>query len=203
MVTLKRKEYAVEGMRGITAPSPLLLVAFLRAFRRCQGVILHLSTLVHQHPDTVRLGTSDRFTRKNDGHRLIEQRNKAPVVCPGRYQFTRLFRCTINRDGYHAPEEEVQPTHLRSGEFPSNSYRCSHFVLCWVSHRRKHWRKGLECTASSHRRRLSLRYTCSGTIAQRRSASSHREAIAAASASPCLLKSFSRSLVRSSSRHAR
>ena len=39
--TVKRNKYAVEGIRGITAPSPPLLVAFLRAFRRCQGVILH------------------------------------------------------------------------------------------------------------------------------------------------------------------
>ena len=42
-----------------------------------------------------------------------------------------------------------------------------------------------------------------GMIAHRRSASSHREATAAAKASPCLLQSFSRSLALSSSRHAR
>ena len=69
-----------------------------------------------------------------------------------------------------------------------------------MSHRRRHWRKGLERTACS----IAADGACgipAGTIAQWRSASSDREAIAAASASHCLLKSFSRSLVRSSSRN--
>ena len=43
----KTTEHQAEGNRGTTAPTPLLLTfndAFLRAFRRCQGVILHSQT---------------------------------------------------------------------------------------------------------------------------------------------------------------
>ena len=161
VVTLKRNEYAVEGIRGIRAPSPLLLVAFLRAFRRCQGVILHsqpwctASTSILTRSALARgIGSPGRTTA------IASLSSATKLLSSVLADIIRLFRCAINRDGYHAPEEEVQPTHLRSGEFPSNSYRCSHFVLCWVSHRRRHWRKGLECTAHSHRRRLSLRYPC-------------------------------------------
>ena len=53
--------------------------------------------------------------------------------------------------------------------------------------------------APNPRRRRSLRHPCRHD----RTASSHREAVAAAKASPCFLKSFSRSLALSSSHHAR
>ena len=136
--------------------------------RRCQGVIFHsqpwctASTSILTRSALARgIGSQGR----TDSHRLIEQRNKAPVVCPGRYQSARLFRCTVNWDGYHASEEEVQPTNLRSGEFPSGSCRCSHFVLCWVSHKRRHWRKGLDMHRPLPSAPTELAVPPAGTIA--------------------------------------
>ena len=131
VVTLKKNEYAVEGIRGVTALSPYLLVAFLRAFRRCHGVILHsqpwctASTSILTRSALARgIGSPGRTTSIAS----LSSATKLLSSVLADISLHASFRCTINRDGYHAPEEEVQPTHLRSGEFPSNSYRCSHFV---------------------------------------------------------------------------
>ena len=141
----------------------------------------------YQHPDTRSafargIGSPGRTTAiasLSSATKLLSSR-------PGQYHPARLIGRTINRDGYHALEEEVKPTHRCSGECSPNSDRCS--PPCRVSHRRGHGRKGLERPAYSPSALTELAAPLPPKIAQRRSASSHREAIAAASASPCPLK---------------
>ena len=160
VATLSRNEYVVKGISGTTAPLPHLLAAFLRAFRRCHGVILHsqpcctASTSILTRSALARgIGSPGRTTAiasLSSATKLLSSvRADINLHASSGVQSTGMETMPLKR--------RFQPAHLRSGKLFSNSNRQRHFILHEVSPRRQHRRKGLRSTAHPNRRRLNMR----------------------------------------------